>query len=378
MTTEEIRKSNILLVDDSPANLRLLSKILSEEGYTVRAAPSGASALSTIRKEAPDLVLLDIIMPDMDGYEVCRALKNDEETRDIPIIFLSAKDEVEDKVKAFQAGGIDYIPKPYQMEEVLVRVKTHLDLIRIRKREREELVLAGQVQRSILPTDFSDIDSFNIILHYLPCGEVGGDIYDIARLDNTRVRIFIADAIGHGVRGALVSMLIKSEYEKIKAVYSDPAMLLKNLNHAFLTRYENLYDFFPALVMDFHTDKKNIVFSSAGLKSQFMIKNNDSLIPLSTRGKMIGIASGSLFENSEQSYSDKDKVLIFTDGLYEQFNSAGESFEMHRVEKLVQDNAELSLGDIAAEILNGLKEFVGTEKRINENDDITIIGIEII
>lgn len=119
---------DILIVDDMAANLRLLSLILAEDGYKVRAALSGAQALDAARAQVPDLVLLDIMMPGMDGYEVCRQLKADERTRDVPILFISALDATADKVKAFATGGVDYITKPFQSAEVLARVRTHLAL----------------------------------------------------------------------------------------------------------------------------------------------------------------------------------------------------------------------------------------------------------
>ncbi|MGD9098922.1 MAG: response regulator [Anaerolineae bacterium] len=123
-----LSKGNILIVDDCPANLRLLSRMLTERGYKVRAAPSGARALDAARSTPPDLILLDVMMPEMDGYEVCERLKADVQTHDIPIIFISALDRTEDKVKAFIAGGVDYITKPFQVEEVAARVETHLAL----------------------------------------------------------------------------------------------------------------------------------------------------------------------------------------------------------------------------------------------------------
>jgi diguanylate cyclase (GGDEF)-like protein len=124
----DTKKRSIVIVDDMPDNLRLLADILKDKGYKVRPAPSGARALATIRKEPPELILLDIMMPEMDGYEVCRQLKAGEGTKDIPIIFLSALNEVFDKVKAFKAGGVDFITKPFQVEEVLARVRTHLTI----------------------------------------------------------------------------------------------------------------------------------------------------------------------------------------------------------------------------------------------------------
>ncbi len=114
------RMRNILVVDDTPDNLRLLTGMLTEHGYDVRAASDGAFGLESARVTPPDLILLDIRMPGMDGYAVCKELKADEYTRDIPVIFISALDEVTDKVKGFEVGGVDYISKPFQPEEVLV------------------------------------------------------------------------------------------------------------------------------------------------------------------------------------------------------------------------------------------------------------------
>ncbi|MEG3436830.1 response regulator [Pannus brasiliensis CCIBt3594] len=143
----ETNQSNILIVDDNPANLRLLIDILGREGYQVRPVPSGKLALAAARGLPPDLILLDIMMPDLDGYQVCRELKADPSTRDIPVIFVSAINEVIDKVKAFQVGAVDYITKPFQIEEVLARVDTHLKICSLQKnlaRQAEHLTDAIQ------------------------------------------------------------------------------------------------------------------------------------------------------------------------------------------------------------------------------------------
>ncbi len=131
-------RGNILIVDDTPANLRLLASMLGERGYKVRPANNGMLALDAAHALTPDLVLLDVRMPGMDGYQVCRQLKADEQTRDIPIIFISALDEVEDKVKGFAAGGVDYVTKPFQFDEVLARVEVHLALRNMQKKLEEQ------------------------------------------------------------------------------------------------------------------------------------------------------------------------------------------------------------------------------------------------
>ncbi|HSH04708.1 MAG TPA: response regulator [Anaerolineae bacterium] len=132
--------AHILVVDDTPRNLELLIKLLSSDVYKIRPANSGKVALLSAKANPPDLILLDIMMPNMDGYEVCRQLKLDPTTKDIPILFISALDEAFDKVKAFEAGGVDYIVKPFQAEEVVARIETHLSLHRL----RQELVVKNE------------------------------------------------------------------------------------------------------------------------------------------------------------------------------------------------------------------------------------------
>lgn len=130
-------KASVLIVDDTAHVQRLLSAMLTRRGYEVQTAGNGVQALETVQATPPDLILLDIMMPQMDGYEVCQHLKADEQTRDIPIIFLSALEQVEDKIKAFTAGGVDYITKPFQAKEVLARVATHLSLRALQRQLQE-------------------------------------------------------------------------------------------------------------------------------------------------------------------------------------------------------------------------------------------------
>ena len=133
--------SHILIVDDNPDNLRLLVNLLSHQGYHVRPTRDGRTALNSARLNPPDLILLDIMMPAPDGFAVCSLLKADERTQDIPIIFVSALNEVFDKIKAFSLGGVDYITKPFHEEEVLVRVRTHLTLRTLQKQLQEQNTL---------------------------------------------------------------------------------------------------------------------------------------------------------------------------------------------------------------------------------------------
>jgi len=165
-TTSRLQKT-ILIVDDTPDNLRLLKNILEEHGYRVRPAVNGSLALSTIDKEKPDLILLDIMMPDMDGYEVCRLLKANQETADIPVVFLSALDDVEAKVRAFEVGGVDYISKPFQDNEVLARVDTHLSIQLMQRelQEQNEKLQIEIVQRERIETALEHLNFELLVLN---------------------------------------------------------------------------------------------------------------------------------------------------------------------------------------------------------------------
>jgi len=150
MTGESTKGGNILVVDDMPKNLRMLAQLLEQNGHTARPVLSGQSALEAVRDQPPDLILLDINMSEMDGYEVCEWLKAQENSRHIPVIFVTARTETIDKVRAFGLGDVDYVIKPFEAEEVLARVETHLELRRARLR-LERALAEVKTLRGIVP-----------------------------------------------------------------------------------------------------------------------------------------------------------------------------------------------------------------------------------
>ncbi|OQY46459.1 MAG: hypothetical protein B6242_07690 [Anaerolineaceae bacterium 4572_78] len=141
MNTPQINipETNVLIVDDTPANLRLLAEILADAGYIVHPITNARQALSAIQHELPDIVLLDVMMPEMNGYELCKQLKSNELTKNIPVIFISVLDRIFDKVNAFSIGGVDYITKPFHADEVLARVRTHLTIRDLQKKLESEI-----------------------------------------------------------------------------------------------------------------------------------------------------------------------------------------------------------------------------------------------
>ena len=195
----DLTNATILIVDDIPANLNILCQALEREGYSIIAAPSGEVALRIVAQTQPDLILLDIMMPELDGFETCRRLKADELTVAIPVIFITAQDETKSMIEGFGVGAVDYITKPFQHEEVRVRVQTHLTIKRLRDgleeakgelesayrqletdnaRKTEELETARVIQNGFLPVSVPDLPFLDIASFQKSATEVGGDYYD--------------------------------------------------------------------------------------------------------------------------------------------------------------------------------------------------------
>jgi|GEM_PF-2297835 len=237
---------------------------------------------------------------------------------------------------------------------------------------REDLLMAKRVQTSILPSTDS-IEGFSFCTRYLPMSEVGGDFYDIAELAPGLVRVFIADATGHGVQAALVTMIIKSEYEKLKYLLS-PGDVFQALNGVFTGGYSHVEIMLTAAIFDIDTNNRKITYSFAGHPAQIVVDHN-SVITLKSPGRMLGALPEGRWECAELSISKYAKMIIYTDGLYEQIDNNKNEFGEKRLVEVVADNSSRSAAEIVDALTSSLDKFTAG-KRINDSDDITIIGVE--
>ncbi|MEL7034374.1 MAG: EAL domain-containing protein [Cyanobacteria bacterium J06592_8] len=203
-------KFEILIVDDTLDNLRLLANILTARGYEVRTAKNGKMALRSVQSHSPDLILLDINMPDLNGYEVCQQLKKSDATCDIPIIFLSVLDEVIDKVKAFEVGGVDYVTKPFHAEEILARVQTHLT---IREKQRQLEQAEAQLKYTALHDPLTKLPNracfLQLIEHSIYLNKRHSEyLYAVLFIDLDRFKV-VNDSLGHGMGDLLLQEVAK-------------------------------------------------------------------------------------------------------------------------------------------------------------------------
>jgi sigma-B regulation protein RsbU (phosphoserine phosphatase) len=377
-------QGNILIVDDTPANLRLLSQILSEQGYHVRPVPDGPLALAAVQAEPPDLILLDIRMPEMDGYEVCRRLKVATQTRDVPIIFISALDATQDKVRAFQAGGVDYVTKPFQAAEVLARVKTHLALRELQvqlqdanERMARELALAGEIQASFLPSALPTIPGWQLSATLQPARQASGDFYDLILLPGGRLGVVMADVTDKGA-GAALYMALSCTLLRLYAE-EDPARpdrvlgavnkrILKDTSaRQFVTVFYGILD--PAT--------GRLVYANAGHcpPLHFHAKDSRDVHRLVGTGIPLGILEDKTWGQETVQLDSGDILVLYTDGITEAHHEMPLLFGEERLLESVRarlgtaGSQRSSAQDIQDRILADVHRFVSGAP---QSDDIAL------
>ncbi|MBT8366465.1 MAG: response regulator, partial [Deltaproteobacteria bacterium] len=240
----DMSQCRVLLVDDVKDNITILIETLKNE-YLLGFALNGLDALKYAKVKSPDLILLDIMMPDMDGYEVCRRLKADPDTRDIPVLFITALDEIQNKTNAFAVGAVDYITKPFELAEIKARVKTHLTLklasqalAAQRDRLQQSLDLAMEVQQSLLPKENPRFAGLDIAGKSVYCDETGGDYYDFLDLGKEKIGIIVGDVSGHGIQSALLMTTVRGSLRQRILKPDSLAIMISDLNRQFHTDVE--------------------------------------------------------------------------------------------------------------------------------------------
>jgi len=379
--TKTVDKNVLLLVDDDSENIQVVNSILGDK-YKIRVATNGVKALELVRVEPfPSLILLDVIMPYMDGYEVCSQLKTDPKTRDIPVIFLTGKTEVADETKGFELGAVDYIHKPFSPPIVNARVRTHLMLreaheivARQLSTMNSELEMARQVQLSILPSEIPHLPGLEIAARYLPMSSVAGDFYDFLVPDDQHVGILIADVSGHGLPSALIASMLQSALAAQSPHASDPTQVLAGLNRAIHGKFERHYVTACYLFVD--TLQGTVRYSGAA-HPPFLVwqARTGRVTEYVENGLMLGPFGDSPYSAGTLSLEPGDRVLLFTDGLLEVKNAAGRDFGVDGVRQILECKHDLPPGRFADALLYALSNWSEDAIGPRQADDITIIAI---
>jgi serine phosphatase RsbU (regulator of sigma subunit) len=378
---EADQRKTVLLVDDAPANIQVATSILKDI-YKIRVATNGAKALTLVKDAPPpDLVLLDVMMPEMDGYEVCARLKADPETRDIPVIFLTGQTEIEDETRGFEVGAVDYIHKPFSPAVVKARVQTHLVLRGIREQLaqqlltiQKELETARKIQMSILPSSIPQLAGLDIAARYIPMTSVAGDFYDFIVVDEKHVGILVADVSGHGMPAALIASMLKIALAAEMAHAADPAKVLLGLNQTLCGKFQ--HHFVTAAYLFVDMLKGTLTYAGAGHPPLLLWgKSSAGVRDVEENGLFLGKFPWATYTSRELPLNAGDWCLLYTDGIPETANPAAVEFGTDRFKQVLETDESTSADQFADRLLEELSRWSARGPAEDLDDDITIVAI---
>lgn len=393
--------STILMVDDNPTNLQVLYGTLEDPDRRLLAARSGEEALQIANSGRPDLILLDIMMPPgIDGYETLRRLKADEELRDIPVIFLSSLDDTDAKVRGLKYGAVDYISKPFQAEEVIARVNTHLtirclqtdlaernaQLAAANQRMKTDLEAAARVQQALLPTSLPICEGFEFGWAYKPCHELGGDSLDIFQIDDNTIGFYLLDVSGHGVPASLLaitatrslsprsdrsSIVTEQGWEPGSSRVVPPGEVLRRLNVLNPMEGERNPHFITMIYATLDVRSGVVRYACAGHPGPILMRENGAIETLDGGSLPLGLSHETAYETATLNLESGDRLFLHSDGLNEQLNRSGVEFGRDRLRhELAADT-----GCVTKAIDGAMDAVQAWADDVVLSDDLSLLGV---
>lgn len=378
--TEE--KKLVLVVDDATANLQVVHSMLKDD-FRIRVATSGAKALALVKDiPQPDLILLDVTMPEMDGYEVCTILKATPEAKNIPVIFLTGKTKPVDEAKGFEVGAVDYIHKPFSPAVVRARVHTHLMLRDAREQLAQQLLsinneleMAREIQLSILPHEIPKISGLEIAARYLPMTSLAGDFYDFIIVDEKHLGILIADVTGHGLPAALIASMLKAALSAQSPHASDPAQVLAGLNQSLCGKFQHHFATAAYLFVDM--EKMSMSYAAAGHPPllRWSISTGKASEVLEN-GLPLGLSPDATYSAMELSVEPGDKAVLYTDGVVETTSPSEQEFGTDLFLGFLESSHDLGAEIFADLLLDELASWSENSNGQGQRDDLTLLTID--
>ncbi|MGE5228719.1 MAG: PP2C family protein-serine/threonine phosphatase, partial [Deltaproteobacteria bacterium] len=330
---KDLSESRILIVDDVKANVDVLVHALRDH-YKLSVALDGAAALRSIERNPPDLVLLDILMPPgIDGYEVCRQIRAAEATREIPVMFLSSLEDVTDKARGFEAGGNDYLAKPFEMLEVKARVhsllkaKAYADAVK--EAMARDLRIAREIQMGILPADLPGATrgtGLDVYAAIEPAREVGGDLYEVLRAADDCVVVALGDVSGKGIPAALFMAVAVTVLRTLARTIAEPDEILRRLNDELAEQNpRGMFVTIQCLVFDLGAGQ--VACAGAGHHQLVLLSpGRPPRLAFPSSGRPAGLMPFNPVERESLPLSPGDTFVLFSDGVSEAMNAREEFF----------------------------------------------------
>ncbi len=386
-------KLKILIADDEPFNLDYLEQELGELDYETVSVGDGGEAWEKVQSEHPDLVLLDIMMPVMDGFEVLSRLKANPATRDIPVIVISADDDLKSVVRGIKLGAEDYLPKPFEPTLLYARISSCLEKKHLRDLQQlylkgleRELDIAREIQQGFLPAELPRMEGWEIAAYFKAAREVAGDFYDAFLLPDGNLVWVIGDVCGKGVGAALFMTLFRS---LIRATATTDTFTNQEKTPALSAaeRLQHVISFTNQYISETHGDANmfatvfigmiqleegRLSYINCGNESSLLLRDGNVAAELKPTGPVVGIIPDAVFAVNEILLEKNDLLLAFTDGIPDAINGENVVFGGQRLLDSVT-GGDTSPQELLSKIQDALLEFAGSTDQF---DDITMLAVK--
>jgi serine phosphatase RsbU (regulator of sigma subunit) len=386
----------ILVVDDEPVFIQQTQTCLESQGYKVIVARNGRDALALIDKQKVDLILLDVIMPMLNGVEVTKILKRNPQTKNIPVIVISTMTEYKDRVEFFRIGANDYMPKPIDNGELLARVDLQLQLVKLRSevqsandrltsynrqlekqmaRIEHDLAVARSVQRALLPKSQAEFPGVQVLYEQMTREDLGSDYLDYLLDENGIFHLIIADVSGHGIAPALVASQLKVLFVSMGQKRTSASAFMEQINRlAGRFLIEGYY--FTAIYMQYDAARHKMEVVNAGHTPLLLLERATGKIKqVRSHNVPIGFDDNEQFSANTFPITPGDRILLITDGILEHPNKANEMFDVTGVAKVLKQQAARRAPELLSEILKAAREF-GTVPVFA--DDVTMCVLDFV
>ncbi len=418
---KSIDSYSILIVDDDAINVKIVADALGTAGYRTHAVSNGVAAMEYLEKETPDLIVLDIMLPGMSGYELASEIRARFADRYLPIVMVTAKNTVEDMIRSFAYGGNDYIAKPFNARELLARVENQIVIRNFIDTEKQveshlseesrnaktslaqrsrllqdaihkiaeweniitrDLVMARRFIDTLMWRQIEQSD-IEVDLHYDPLLTIGGDVFDVYEFEPGRIRVFVGDATGHGVNAALNTITIMSEYDFLRHMELSPSEIISVLNERFCRKLLQYKILFTCTIAEIDLNAEVLRIASAGHPEQYMIDPHGALLPLKPKGPIIGFHGDARFEEQNCKFPSGSTLFCYSDGILDDFpfDDKTTSSERRRYSndenlRTVVQNAvkNTEYGSLCATVKAAMKGADYRKKRFTD-DDITLVAL---
>jgi serine phosphatase RsbU (regulator of sigma subunit) len=380
----------ILIVDDEPLNIDYLEQELEDLDYEVLSARNGQEALESVQSQLPDMILLDIMMPIMDGFEVLARLKGEVQWRDIPVVVISALSDMDNVVKGIELGAEDYLPKPFDPVLLHARIKSGLEKKRFRDLERlylkaleRELEIGREIQTDFLPDEIPQPEGWKIASYFQAAREVAGDFYDVFHLDDQRLGLVVGDVCDKGVGSALYMALfrsllrITSDVTRFSTGLEEQSCkrLLKSsveFTNQYICRVHKSAMFASLFFGALDPQSGSLSYINAGLDPPLIFREGKVLAELKPTGPIVGGIEEVDFDVGETQLEPDDILLLYTDGITDAQSGEGDEFGRENVISIAEEFSE-SADSLINHIVLDLEAFI---ESVAQFDDITLMAVQ--